>query len=132
MRKSIELNERHARALNYLGYTLAETGGDLNEAERLIRRALAVEPHSGYILDSMGWVLYKKGQFEQALNYLNRAAATGENDPVIYEHIGEVALAMGRFEAAVGAFEQAIKHNHPKPEAMRLKIQEAKGRLKPR
>jgi len=93
---------------------------------------LAVEPHSGYILDSMGWVLYKKGQFEQALVYLTRAVAGGENDPVIFEHLGEVSVALGRFGAAVNAFEQALKNNHPKPEAIRVKLQETKSRLKPR
>jgi tetratricopeptide (TPR) repeat protein len=132
MRKAIELNNRHARALNYVGYTLVEGGGDLVEAERLIRRALAVEPNSGYILDSLGWVYFKKGQYEQAYNYLLRAEATGEDDPVIYEHLGEAALALDRPEAAVSAFEKALKSNHPKPEAVKAKLQEARARLRAR
>ena len=67
MRKAIELNDRHARALNYLGYTMVEENQDLDQAERLIRKALAVEPYSGYILDSLGWVYFKRGALQPGL-----------------------------------------------------------------
>ena len=123
MRKAIELNDRHARALNYVGYTMAEEGKNLDEAERLIRRALAVEPYSGYILDSLGWIYYQRGQYELAFNYLKRAAATGDEDPVIFEHLGDAAMKLGRYELARKAYEKALELKHPKAREVRAKLE---------
>jgi Tfp pilus assembly protein PilF len=125
MRKAIELDDRHARALNYVGYTLAESKKNLDEAERLIRRALAVEPYSGYILDSLGWVYYQRGQFEQAFTYLKRATVSGEEDPVIFEHLGDTAMKLGRYQEAVKAYEKALNHRKAKKEPLLKKLKEA-------
>jgi len=61
MRDVIELDPTHASALNYLGYTYADLGRNLDEAERLIKKALEYKPNDGYITDSLGWVYYKQG-----------------------------------------------------------------------
>ena len=108
MRKAIELDDRHARALNYIGYTLVEDGGDLDEAERLIRRALAVQPYAGFILDSLGWLYYQRAQYDQAYTYLKRAVEAGGTDPVIYEHVGDVNLKLENFKEALEYYGKAL------------------------
>jgi len=131
MRKAIELNDRHARALNYVGYTMAEEGKNLEEAERFIRRALAVEPYSGYILDSLGWIYYQRGQYQMAFTYLKRAAASGDEDPVIFEHLGDAAMKLERFQTALSAYEKALALKHPKRKDLLLKLEKARGKHKP-
>ena len=64
MKKAIALNPKNAQALNYLGYTYAESGQNLDEAESLIKRALTVEPEDGFYVDSLGWVYYQKGEYQ--------------------------------------------------------------------
>ncbi|CAD7783277.1 MAG: Tetratricopeptide repeat protein [Candidatus Methanoperedenaceae archaeon GB50] len=65
MRQTISLDPNHAEALNYLGYTYAEMGENLEEAERLIKRALEIKPEDGYIIDSLGWVYYQRGEYKR-------------------------------------------------------------------
>ena len=88
MRKVIALDPKHANALNYLGYTYADLGQNLDEAERLIKEALKYKPNDGYITDSLGWVYYKKGQFQKALKYLKKAVELVPDDPIMLEHVG--------------------------------------------
>jgi Tfp pilus assembly protein PilF len=67
IKKVLELEPNNPDAQNFLGYTYAEGGTNLDEAERLIREALGVKPNSGHIIDSLGWVLYKKGKYGKAV-----------------------------------------------------------------
>ena len=76
MRKTIELNPKNAQALNYLGYTYAEIGNHLDEAERLVKRALAVEPEDGFYVDSLGWVYYQQGRLRQSGPSSSKARST--------------------------------------------------------
>ena len=85
MRQLIQIDPNNADALNFVGYTYAERGENLDEAEALIIKALEITPNKGYILDSLGWVYYQKGQYDKALEYLNRAAALEPDDPTIME-----------------------------------------------
>ena len=71
----IEINPNHADALNYIGYTYAEQGIRLDEAMSLIEKALKIKPDSGYIIDSLGWVYFQKGMYDEALKYLEQAAS---------------------------------------------------------
>ncbi len=84
-----------ADALNALGYTLADRTTDYEEALGYIERALALSPEQPAILDSMGWVLFKLGRAEEALDYLQRAFAAQE-DAEIAAHLAEVLAALGR------------------------------------
>ena len=76
MKKAIELNPKNAAALNYLGYTWAEMGVQLDEAEDLIMRALKIQPNDGFYIDSLGWVYYQKGDYPKR----RRAVGTGGGD----------------------------------------------------
>ncbi|MFY8134048.1 MAG: tetratricopeptide repeat protein [Aquimonas sp.] len=88
-----------ADALNALGYTMADRTTDFEEALGYIERALALSPEQPAILDSMGWVLFKLGRHQEALDYLQRAFAAQE-DAEIAAHLAEVLAALGREEEA--------------------------------
>jgi tetratricopeptide (TPR) repeat protein len=99
LRAIIEQDPDNALALNALGYTLADLTDRYAEAERLIARALALQPDDPAILDSMGWVKYRLGALEEALGYLKRAYAAFP-DPEVAAHLGEVLWVKGDQEAA--------------------------------
>lgn len=87
--RAIAINPDQDGCLNSLGYLYAEEGVKLDEARTMIEHALEIDPDNPAYLDSLGWVYYKKGEYETALQYLNRADSAMK-DPVIYEHIGDV------------------------------------------
>jgi tetratricopeptide (TPR) repeat protein len=86
--------------LNFLGYAKLENGGDLDAAEALIRKANELSPDDASITDSLGWALFKRGRFEEAIEVLERAAASDPAQTEIQEHLGDALYAAGRrFEA---------------------------------
>jgi len=99
LRFIIEQDPDNALALNALGYTLTDLTDRHEEAERLIARALALQPDDPAILDSMGWVKYRLGELEAALHYLQRAYAAFP-DPEVAAHLGEVLWVKGQQDAA--------------------------------
>ncbi|MFN2371107.1 MAG: tetratricopeptide repeat protein [Candidatus Krumholzibacteriia bacterium] len=98
-----------AEVANSLGYFLAEKGQDLKLAEGLVLQALAAEPGNGAYLDSLGWVYYRLGRHEEALDHLIRAVNVQPDDPVILEHLGTVLQALGRPEQARATFVRALE-----------------------
>ncbi len=93
---------------NALGYGWASRGERLDEAKALIQRAIEAEPDSSAYLDSMGWVLYKQGLFEEALVFLERGhGLPGGDHPVIVDHVGDAYYRMGRVADAVRAWGSA-------------------------
>ena len=95
-------------ALNALGYTLADRTDQYKEAEKLIRKALALNPESPAIIDSLGWVLYKLGQHEEGLAELQRAYERME-DPEVASHLVEVLAELERRDEALALLESAEK-----------------------
>src|SRR5207253_10726443 len=71
----LQIDPRHAAANNDLGYMWSDEGRELDKAERMIRIALAEEPDNESFLDSLGWVLYKRGKFAEARDYFEQAVA---------------------------------------------------------
>jgi len=108
MEHVIRLEPDNADALNYLGYTFAVHGIRLDEAERLILRALEVRPGDGYITDSLGWVYFQKNDLEGAIRELEKAVQLVPNDPIILEHLGDALLKKGQRERALELFERAV------------------------
>jgi len=94
LRKLIAIRPEHAHAYNALGYSLADRNQRLPEARELIEKALQLAPDDSFIIDSMGWVLFRMGNLKDSLGYLRRAFA-GRPDPEIAAHLGEVLWAMG-------------------------------------
>jgi tetratricopeptide (TPR) repeat protein len=103
----------HAEALNYLGYTYAERGERLDEAQALLERALALEPENGYYLDSLGWVFFKKGDLERAVKALERADAVVGPEPTVLEHLGDSYRAAQRPGDAAAAYRRALDASGP-------------------
>ena len=95
-----------AMTLNALGYTLADRTEQYDEAAKLIHKALELDPESAAIIDSWGWVLYRQGQNEEALVYLERAYELFR-DPEVASHIVEVLWALERHEDATTILENA-------------------------
>jgi predicted Zn-dependent protease len=93
---------------NTLGYLLAERGEDLDYAEELVRRALEDDPENGAYLDSLAWIYYQRGDYEQAFELLVRAANAIPEDPVILEHLGRTLQRLGRAEQALGVLRRAL------------------------
>ena len=108
LRKLIEIRPEHAHAYNALGYSFAERNMRLPEARQLIEKALQLAPDDFFIIDSMGWVLYRMGNHRDALAYLRRAFA-GRPDPEIAAHLGEVLWVLGERDEAERVWNDASR-----------------------
>ncbi|OUD15468.1 tetratricopeptide repeat protein [Thioflexithrix psekupsensis] len=108
LRHILSIDPDHVEAINALGYTLADRTDRYREAYELIEKALSMRPDSHYIIDSMGWVLYRLGQNDQAIDYLRRALAI-EYDAEIAAHLGEVLWATGAEQEAREILEKALE-----------------------
>jgi tetratricopeptide (TPR) repeat protein len=130
LRKSIALDPANAaEAYNYLGYMWADHNMHLDEAEETIRRALEIEPNNGSYLDSLGWVEFRKGKFDQALADLLRAAKNiDREDPIVFEHIGDTYLKLNRVPEALESWQKALKLD-PKNKSLADKIERTKTTL---
>ncbi|MDO6478544.1 tetratricopeptide repeat protein [Shimia thalassica] len=95
-RKALELNPEQPQVLNYLGYSMVEKQIKLDEALNMIERAVAARPGSGYIVDSLGWVLFRLGRYDEAVGHMERATELMPIDPVVNDHLGDVYWAVGR------------------------------------
>ena len=108
MRALLAIDPDHAEAMNFVGYTYAEQGVRLDEAERLVRRALELKPRSGHVLDSLGWVLYRRGELRRAVEALEQADALAGPDATILEHLGDAYRATSRPADAARAYTRAL------------------------
>lgn len=99
---------------NDLGYTWAAAGIKLEEAERMIRLALAEQPREAAYLDSMGWVRYMRGDFKRAVHYLKQAERRVDiPDPVIHDHLGDAIYRIGKKDEAKRHWEEASSLTAP-------------------
>jgi len=114
LRALIAADPNNATALNALGYTLADRTNRYEEATALVSRALELQPNEPAILDSMGWVLYRTGDYEQSVKYLSRAYA-GFPDPEVAAHLGEVLWVKGDKDGAVKVWRGAMARDPKHP-----------------
>jgi tetratricopeptide (TPR) repeat protein len=108
LKKLISLQPDHAHAYNALGYSLADRNLRLPEAQALIEKALQLAPDDPFIIDSMGWLLFRAGKNQQALEYLKKAYSV-RPDPEIAAHLGEVLWASGERVEAERIWIEAVK-----------------------
>ncbi len=131
IRAVLNLTPNDAEALNYLGYTYADMGINLDEAETLIQTALKIKPGDGYITDSLGWVYFKRGQYNQALIWLNQAVQLIPEDPVILEHLGDVYRQMHSTEKALGYYQRSLEKKDKDRQALEEKIRALQRNYRP-
>lgn len=108
MKALLAIAPDHAEALNFVGYTYAERGVHLDEAERLLGRALELRPGNGFFLDSLGWIYFRKGELARALQALERADAAAGAEPTILEHLGDAYRRAQRGADAERAYRRAL------------------------
>jgi tetratricopeptide (TPR) repeat protein len=108
LKKLISLQPDHAHAYNALGYSLADRNLRLPEAQGLLEKALQLAPDDPFIIDSMGWLMYRMGKQQQALEFL-RKAYTARPDPEIAAHLGEVLWVAGEQREAEKIWLEAAK-----------------------
>lgn len=129
LQEVMRLDPSHAQAGNDLGYTWADAGKNLEQAEAMIRLAVDAEPDNPSYLDSLGWVLYKRGHFEQARKLLEQAAEPAESaDPVVLDHLGDALYQLEAHAGARSAWQQSLQRADGVPERdeikeLRLKLQ---------
>jgi len=108
MEEVIQMDPDYSDALNYIAYSLAEQGRDLNRALELVKRALQKKPEDAYYIDTLGWVYYQMGDFESAEKELSRAVGLSGKDVVILEHYGDVLTRRGKFSEARRVYELIV------------------------
>ena len=95
-KKALELNPDQPLVLNYLGYSWVDKGLNLEEAFKMLRRAVELQPNDGYIVDSLGWAHYKLGQYQEAAQTLEKAINLKPADPVLNDHLGDAYWRVDR------------------------------------
>ncbi|MEQ9491656.1 MAG: tetratricopeptide repeat protein [Alphaproteobacteria bacterium] len=112
-KRALELKPDDPFVLNYLGYSWVEKGMNIPAAKEMIRKAVSQRQNDGYIVDSLGWVLYRTGDFEEAVRHLERAVLLRPQDPVINDHLGDAYWRVGREYEARFQWDRAL---HLEPE----------------
>lgn len=92
----MELNPDQPLVLNYLGYSWIDQGLNLEEAFKMLRRAVELRPNDGYIVDSLGWAHFKLGQYAEATETLEKAINLKPADPVLNDHLGDAYWRVNR------------------------------------
>ncbi len=110
MEKLLLVDPDHAEALNFIGYSWADTDRHLEKALAYISRAMDLKPGNGYIQDSLGWVHFKLGNLEQAREELLGAVKLLPEDPYLHDHLGDVYRALSEKQKAISSYKTAIKY----------------------
>ncbi len=95
-KKALELYPDQPSVLNYLGYSWVDQGVNLDEAFKMLRRAVDLRPSDGYIVDSLGWAYYKLGHYQEATDELEKAIDLKPADPVVNDHLGDAYWRVNR------------------------------------
>lgn len=106
--RALELSPEQPLVLNYLGYSWIDQGLNLDKALKMIEKAVEQRPRDGYIVDSLGWGLYRTGDFQGAVKHLERAVMLRPADPIINDHLGDALWQVGRVREARFQWERAL------------------------
>ena len=131
MQKVLELNPEDPYALNYIGYTWADRGINLEKAKQYLTEAVRQLPQDGFVRDSLGWVYFKLGETDAAIRELKAASGLEPEDPTIAEHLGDAYVAKGDIKAASTSYERAMKFypEEEKKQKVRDKLQQLPDKL---
>ena len=128
--KALALEPDQPLVLNYLGYSWVEHGVNFDQAKAMIEKAVAQRPRDGYITDSLGWVLYRLGDYKGAVGWIEKAVALEPGDSTINDHLGDAYWLVDRRQEATFQWKRALSFD-PEPdmaEKIRAKIE---GRNRP-
>ena len=114
LKKALEFEPDQPYVLNYLGYSWVDQGINLAEAEKLVQRAVDLRPNDGFIVDSLGWVYYRTGNYPKAVELLERAVSLEPGDPVLNDHLGDAYWQTGRRTEARFQWSHALQLNPDK------------------
>lgn len=128
--KALELQPDQPAVLNYLGYSYVERRENLDQALDMIRTAVEARPNEGYIVDSLAWVYYRLGRYQEAVEPMEKAVALMPVDPVVNDHLGDVYWAVGRTREAKFQWSRALSFvteetdlDELKPDRIRRKLE---------
>ena len=106
--KALHLNPDDALTLNYIGYWWVDENRRIEEALKLIKKAVKLQPMSGYFADSLGWAYFRQDKFDSAVLWLEKAIQLSPSDPIIADHLGDAYWRVGRFLEARYKWQQAL------------------------
>ncbi len=125
--KALELRPDQPQVLNYLAYSWVDQGINIEKARKMLERAVELRPYDGYIIDSLGWALYRIGDMPKAVEYLEKAVLLQTNDWAINDHLGDAYWAVGRKYEARFQWRHALSL---KPDQKRVAAIKAKIKAK--
>ena len=128
MKKTLALTPDDAQALNYLGYTYAEMGIKLEEAEKYLNKAVSLKPGEGFIIDSLGWVYYKMKRYDDAVKQLERAMELITDDTTVMGHLADAYLARHDWNKALNLYRRILKQE-PERKDLADKIKKIKAEI---
>jgi tetratricopeptide (TPR) repeat protein len=127
LQRALALAPDQPMVLNYLGYSWVDQGVNLKQGLALIEKAVSLKPDDGYIVDSLGWALFKLGEFKEAVKYLERAVELRPDDATLNDHLGDGLWRVGRETEARFQWDQALTLK-PEPEDVeKIKLKLEKG-----
>ena len=122
---ALQFNPEYPDALNSLGYLYAEESINLEEAEGMIGKALTYEPDNGAYIDSLGWVYFKQGRYEEAVERLEQAVQF-LSDPIIYDHLGDAYLKQGNLIKAKENWQKSLEIDSEENLQVKQKLEQYK------
>lgn len=131
LKQVIALDPNHVQGLNFLAYLYAQNDTQLEEAEKLVRRALKHKPDDGFILDTLGWVLFKRGQVSESLHALEKAFKIESGEGIIAEHLGDVYAHRQLSDKALAMYLKAaeVERDAKNLEKLKQKIGEIQSQV---
>lgn len=125
--KALELEPNQPDVMNYLGYSWLVMGKNLDKAKEYIEVALSARPDDAHIIDSMGWAYYVRGEYEDAVALLERAADLMPQDPTVNDHLGDAYWRVGRKTEAEYQWKRALSFKPERSDAERIRAKIANG-----
>jgi Tfp pilus assembly protein PilF len=109
--RALRMDPESALILNNYGYSLADRGVQLERALSMALKAVEAEPDNSSYLDTLGWVYYRLGRYEEAERFILRAIEAGEASAVVLDHMGDVSLKLGKMDQAQRYWQQALEQD---------------------
>jgi len=130
---ALEVDPDHVQSLNYLAYTYAELGKNLEEAMDMAEKALRLAPSDPFILDTVGWIHFRRGEYKEAQEFIEAAYRQKPDESVIVEHLGDVYVKTESWSRAEAMYRQAqlLESDAKKSKEIQDKIAAIKNQLQP-